>query len=283
MFKLYRLKNFYGLVSLVTLSVMFGLLTHKSTIQDFIRTTMDFDATSYLSWISGYAISFILSLGFYISSSKIFTWILSARTPLKASVFGDYYLEGSWVGFMPSSSGTSYIVEKFSQDLEKIKVKGISFRYENGLMQENCQWESTIMDIQYEEEYFYYAYNNTDTPKLTPKSVETKDPKENGAKESGTKDNLSYQGFARFRLENFAREKGDFLSSISIRSKPSKVFTIRGSVKDFMNNAPRPDAKEIKVSTSKEIDYYDLAKLAYSYERYVLGKSTFDPESQTPL
>lgn len=274
MLKLYRLKNFYGLVSLVTLSVMFGLLTHKSAIQDFIRTTMDFDATSYLSWFSGYAISFVLSFGFYVSSSKIFTWILSAQTPLKAFVFADYYLEGSWVGFMPSGSGMSYIVEKFSQDLEKIKVKGISYRYENGFMQENCQWESTIMDIQYGEEHFYYAYNNTDTPKITPNSSETRDTKDNG-----TRENLSYQGFARFRLESFAREKGDFLSSIVVRSKPSKVFTIRGSVKDFMNNAPRPDAREIKVSTSKEIDYYDLAKLAYAYQTYVLGKSAFDPES----
>lgn len=281
MFKLYRYRDFYKAISLATIFVMFCLFTYKSFIESTINTYLSFTRNSPISWTSGYLISFILSYGFYTLAAKALMLILSSRTLVKAFLFRDYYLEGSWVGFVPSKKGISYIVEKVSQDMDKFSIQGISYRLENEYFLENCRWESTIMNIQYGEEHFYYAYDNIDTPEIylsnhPTNNSEQQETNKNLPRTEAIVESLTYQGFARFRIESAARSKSDFLNGLKLRSVPKKVFTMRGSLKDFRTTSPRPDVKEIKVSNSKEIDYYELVKLAKKYHEFINEKSRFN-------
>lgn len=251
---------------------MFFAFANKVLIEDWVSTTLDFENDSALSWISAYSISVILSMAFYVNASKILKSLLSAPTLMKAKIFGDYYLEGSWVGFYPSSEGTSYIVERISQDMDKCKVEGMSFRIESEQWCANCTWDSFIMEIEYGKPNFYYAYNNTDIPKTRSQNLDSIAKEANNGR-SDQSQKLKYEGFARFKIEAAKRSDSDFLSTLDPKYNLSRLFKMRGELQDFRNETARPPVQEIKVSTSKQIDYFELAKLAYQYEQFVNNQS----------
>ena len=105
-------------------------------------------------------LTIILSGIFSIGVYRMFFLLLSLAVKnwiwFKSLVFGNYFLEGTWVGFFIGNEGkVRYYVETFEQDFESVIIRGKSFN-ETGY---HASWIAETNNIDVKRGTLSYTYN----------------------------------------------------------------------------------------------------------------------------
>lgn len=103
------------------------------------------------------------SVGIYKLIILTLTGLLQKCNCIKKWIFGNSYMEGTWVGFYIGNSGeVRYIIENYEQDLEGLTIRGKSYD-ENYKYHTN--WTSSSSNIDVEKgrvSYMYETYSIKD-------------------------------------------------------------------------------------------------------------------------
>lgn len=90
-------------------------------------------------------IGLFVSLGAYRLFAKSIIYLTTKSNWIKKQFLGQYYLEGTWVGFYIGASGhVRFLIEKFEQDIDNLTIRGKSF---NDSMEYHANWISSSVNI----------------------------------------------------------------------------------------------------------------------------------------
>lgn len=101
-------------------------------------------------------ISYFTSIGFYRTIFKILSFLLSSNRWFKKLIFGNYFFEGTWVGFfIGHDSNVKYFYEIHEQSLDSLVITGTVFRNDDSI---HGTWKATDSKIQVVEGKLTYYY-----------------------------------------------------------------------------------------------------------------------------
>ena len=99
----------------------------------------------------------IVSLGIYRLIATLIISLTKKSSWLKKKFLGQYYLEGTWVGFYIGYSGNvRYLIECFEQEIDSLTIRGKSWD-EN--FQRHSDWTSSSVYIDVEHGKISYMYD----------------------------------------------------------------------------------------------------------------------------
>lgn len=140
------LAKFNAIIISITTFFMYGLWLGINKVIEI--ETIPFFITTILSAL--------VSLGFYRSMSGILKKIFMNIKFVKKFVLGNYYLEGTWVGFFIGNNGrVRFLCENFEQDLEGIVIQGSSY---TDCKKIHGSWiaKNPVIDIKEKRITYYY-------------------------------------------------------------------------------------------------------------------------------
>jgi hypothetical protein len=139
--------NFHGLVSVVTVYLMYVATTHfgpavKQALAD--------------SLVAGGAAAALAAFATYRLLSSGLLWLLRKSVWLRARILGSRFVHGTWVGFFVGHSGERrYVVEHFEQDLERLSISGRSYTQE---AEAHAQWSTEAATVDADRGRLIYSY-----------------------------------------------------------------------------------------------------------------------------
>lgn len=87
----------------------------------------------------------LISLGLYRLIATIIIFLVKKSNLVKEYFLGQYYLEGTWVGFYIGVSGKErFIIERFEQDIDTLIIRGKSF---DELTKYHATWTASSVNI----------------------------------------------------------------------------------------------------------------------------------------
>jgi hypothetical protein len=139
--------RFNSVVTTVTIFVMWGAFVKLLPLLH----TLDKRSGSVAALIT-----IISSVAIYRGFAVLLAWALGRFLPLKAIVFGPYFMHGTWVGYFVGHGGdVRLLVEHFEQDLHALVIRGRSF-FDNGSTHAN--WTSEAATVDAERGRLIYTY-----------------------------------------------------------------------------------------------------------------------------
>lgn len=107
-------------------------------------------------WI-GSLITIASSVGVYRGFAACLSWAINKCLPIKAFVFGPYFMHGTWVGYFVGHGGdVRLLVEHFEQDLHALVVRGRSFLDDGSI---HAKWTSEAATVDAERGRLIYTYS----------------------------------------------------------------------------------------------------------------------------
>ena len=101
----------------------------------------------------------LVSLGLYRLIATFIVYLTKKSSWIKKKFLGQYYLEGTWVGFYIGVSGKErFIVERFEQDVDTLAIRGKSL---NELSQYHSTWNTSSVYIDTLHAKISYMYDVT--------------------------------------------------------------------------------------------------------------------------
>lgn len=154
-------------------------------------------------------LSGLISLGFYRSVATLLRKFFNNNKMIKKKILGNYYLEGTWVGFFVGNNGKiRYICERFEQSLEGIIIQGSSYT-DNQKIHGNWIAKSPVVNIEEKQLMYYYEADMINNLFINP-------------------------GLASFKMEK--SHKSHYIDSLrgfsSDLYNPHKLFAIEEKISD---------------------------------------------------
>lgn len=142
--------RFHTIVVAVTVVVMFLAIV-------FLSPAIQPLSTSVKSL--GAVIAMLASIGTYRGLAMMVSMLLRRSRWLREKLLGDYYLEGTWVGFfVGQADDVRFVVEHFRQSLTSIVIQGNSYS-DDGRSHANWVTEATHFDARRGTLFYSYTCN----------------------------------------------------------------------------------------------------------------------------
>ncbi len=136
--------NFYKLITIsITMTIIY--------IVWFLTNNLDEN-----NILTGLILQFLISVGSFKTTEILIDLIFSKCNCLKQFVFGQHYLEGTWVGFYLKNNEPVYFIEVMEQSFDYLIIRGKSFTTEGV-----CRgtWNSDDVHIDVKQAKITYTYS----------------------------------------------------------------------------------------------------------------------------
>ncbi|MBL7712319.1 MAG: hypothetical protein JNL13_07650 [Chitinophagaceae bacterium] len=237
--KLYKQRNFYALVTTLTVAIMFTVI---STV---IKHSAELITNNRLG---GILISVLLSSGIFTTLSAFLSWLFEKIKRVKELLLRKQFIEGIWVGYAEYEGKVSYIVERIEQSFEGIFIVGRSYSVTSaGSFVLTSSWKSTVAKINVREKELQYTYINISY---------------------GSNDEPEYTGFASFGIENFQNKKNKYRVQSASSFPLLRSYSMIGKLNDFTPKGKELTSVELKITDELNYELDGFMQYAYNFWKY---------------
>jgi hypothetical protein len=120
------------------------------------RVTITVSSWTTLTPIAKLAGAYVGSAAFYQFIATLLRWIFDHVRILRKLIFGNEFLEGTWIGAYGQSTGKRFTVEHFEQTVDGIVIRGYAFTDADALY---AKWTSRSVSFDPNSGSLTYSYD----------------------------------------------------------------------------------------------------------------------------